>query len=365
MTDSALFRHINWGIAACTVALVLIGLFFIYSGSYRLTPDSGTSYVLRQAAWAAIGILAAAFFAVLDYRKLAAFAYFIYAFFVVLLVVMLIASGARRGAQSWFSIGTFAIQPSEFAKVALILALARYLSREGVSRSSPPYLVGALLLAGFPVLLILKQPDFGSAIVLVPVLVAMFVAAGVNWLYLFFMMISGLLSMPLGWLFLKPYQKTRIRIFLNPRLDPLKSGYNAIQSRIAVGSGGLWGQGWLHGTQTHLRFLPERHTDFIFCVLGEEAGFLGCLLVMTLYAAVIFGGLRIAEQSRDEFGRLVAVGVTVLLASHVIVNVGMTIGLLPITGIPLPLMSYGGSSLVSMLVGLGILESICARRYIF
>jgi rod shape determining protein RodA len=193
----------------------------------------------------------------------------------------------------------------------------------------------------------------------------MLVAARVNWLYLFFMMLSGVLSMPLGWLFLKPYQKTRIKIFLNPRLDPLKSGYNAIQSRIAVGSGGLWGQGWLHGPQTHLRFLPERHTDFIFCVLGEETGFLGCILVMVLYATIIFNGLLIAEQSRDEFGRLVAVGVTALLASHVIINIGMTIGLLPITGIPLPLMSYGGSSLVSTLIGLGILESICARRYIF
>lgn len=365
MTDSALFRHINWSIVACTLAIVALGLVFIYSGSYQLMPGAGTSYVCRQAAWTAIGIVVAVLFVMLDYRKLAAFAYFIYAFFIALLVIMLVASDPRRGAQSWFSVGAFAVQPSEFAKIALILALARYLSREGVSRSSPAYLAGALLLAGFPLLLILKQPDFGSAIVFIPVLAAMLIAAGVNWLYLFLMVITGVLSMPLGWLFLKPYQKMRIRIFLNPRLDPLKSGYNAIQSRIAVGSGGLWGQGWLHGTQTHLRFLPERHTDFIFCVLGEEAGFLGCVLVMGLYAAVVFNGLRIAEQSRDEFGRLVAVGVTALLASHVIINVGMTIGLLPITGIPLPLMSYGGSSLLSMLVGLGILESICARRYIF
>ena len=365
MTESALFRHINWSIVACTLAIVVLGLVFIYSGSYQLMPGSGTSYVCRQVAWTAIGIVVAAFFVILDYRKLATFAYFIYAFFIVLLVVTLIVTDPRRGAQSWFSIGAFAVQPSEFAKVALILALARYLSREGVSRSSPSYLVGALLLAGFPILLILKQPDFGSAVVFIPVLAAMLIAAGVNWLYLFLMVISGVLSMPIGWRLLKPYQQMRIRIFLNPMLDPLKSGYNAIQSRIAVGSGGIWGQGWLHGTQTHLRFLPERHTDFIFCVLGEETGFLGCILVMVLYAVVIFNGLRIAEQSRDEFGRLVAVGVTVLLASHVMINIGMTIGLLPITGIPLPLMSYRGSSLVSMLIGLGILESICARRYIF
>lgn len=365
MTGIGLSRHINWSIVACTLALVILGLIFIYSGSYQLMPDARTSYVLRQITWALIGGLAASLFVMLDYRKLATIAFFIYAFFSALLIVVLLTSDPRRGAQSWFSIGAFAVQPSEFAKVALILALARYLSRGDAPRHSPSYLAGALLLALFPVLLILKQPDLGSAIVFIPVLIAMLVAAGVNWSYLFYITIAGILSLPLGWLFLKPYQQTRIRVFLNPQLDPLKSGYNAIQSMIAVGSGGLWGQGWLHGTQTHLRFLPERHTDFIFCVLGEETGFLGCLLVVTLYAIIAFGGLRIAEQSRDEFGRLVAVGVTVLLASHVAINIGMTIGLLPITGLPLPLMSYGGSSLVSTLICLGILQSICARRYIF
>ena len=365
MIGVAIFRHINWSIAACALALVILGLIFIYSGCYQLTPDARTSYVLRQIAWAAIGMLVAAFFVMLDYRKLATIASFIYAFFIALLTAVLLTSDPRRGAQSWFSIGTFAVQPSEFAKVALILALARYLSRGDVSRKSPSYLAGALLLALFPVLLILKQPDLGSAIVFIPVLIAMLVAARMNWVYLFYVMITGVLSLPLGWRFLKPYQQARIRVFLNPQLDPLKSGYSAIQSMIAVGSGGVWGQGWLHGTQTHLRFLPERHTDFIFCVLGEETGFLGCLLVVILYAIIAFNGLRIAEQSRDEFGRLVAVGVTVLLASHVAINIGMTIGLLPITGLPLPLMSYGGSSLVSTLICLGILQSICARRYIF
>lgn len=365
MIDLSHYRHTSWAITACASAIVALGLAFIYSASLGMGEGAGSAYVARQAAWAAIGLASAALLAATDYRRLASSAYLLYGVCILVLVLLVAASDARRGARSWFSIGAFAVQPSEFAKIVLILALARYLSREDAPRRSASYLGGALLLAAVPVALILREPDLGTALVFAPVILAMLLVAGARGAYLSGILLTGLLSLPAGWLFLKPYQKLRIKVFLDPQLDPLRAGYNAIQSRIAVGSGGVWGQGWLHGTQTHLRFLPERHTDFIFCVLAEEAGFLGCALLLALYATVILAGLRIAEQARDEFGKLVAVGITVLLAAHVVINIGMTIGLLPITGLPLPLMSYGGSSLVGTCISLGILQSISARRYVF
>lgn len=365
MLDLSLFRHTSWGVTACACALIALGLAFIYSGSYQMGKDAGGTYVMRQAAWAVAGLVLAGLLVMLDYRKLAVSAFLIYGAFIVLLLLLLVTSDPRRGARSWFSVGAFAVQPSEFAKIALILALAKYLSREDIPRRTASYLGGALLLAAVPIALILKEPDLGTALVFIPVIFAMLLTAGARGVYLGGMLLAGIFSLPLGWMVLKPYQKLRIKVFINPQLDPLRSGYNAIQSMIAVGSGGLRGQGWLHGTQTHLRFLPERHTDFIFCVLAEEAGFTGCALVLALYAVIILIGLRIAEQARDEFGKLTAVGITVLLAAHVVINIGMTIGLLPITGLPLPLMSYGGSSLMSICICLGILQSIGARRYIF
>jgi len=365
MVDFSPVRHISWGIVMCTVAIIVVSLFLIYSGSQGLGEDVGVRYVERQVMWGGIGIMIAALLALIDYRKLASSAFLIYFAFLILLVIVLVVSDLRRGAGRWLSVGGFTIQPSEFAKIALILALAKYLSREDMPRNSPAYMVGALLIAAIPMALILKQPDLGTALALVPVVFAMLIVARASWAHLLYIFIVVTLSLPLGWSFLKPYQQTRIKVFLDPQLDPLRAGYNAIQSLIAVGSGGIWGRGWLQGTQTQLRFLPERHTDFIFCVLAEETGFAGCIVLIALYATVIFIGLRIAEQARDEFGRLTALGITVLLTSHVVINIGMTIGLLPITGLPLPLMSYGGSSLVSMCICLGILESICARRYVF
>ncbi|MDD5557117.1 MAG: rod shape-determining protein RodA [bacterium] len=365
MADLKTMRRFNWGVAASAAALILIGLCCIYSATWQPWGGGGVPYVRRQAVWAAAGIAAAALLALFDYRKLAAAAPAIYVTVLLVLAAVLLTADPRRGAQSWFAIGTFAVQPSEFAKIAVVIALAGYLSRGDADRSGARSIAGALLLAGIPAALILRQPDLGTALVIVPVVFAMLFVAGASSLSLLFPIAGGALLLPAGWLLLKPYQQARIRVFLNPQLDPLRSGYNAIQSFIAVGSGGLWGQGWLHGTQTRLRFLPERHTDFIFCVLAEEGGFIGCLLLLALYGALLYGGLRIADASRDEFGRLLATGITALLAAHVVINVGMTMGLLPITGLPLPLMSYGGSSLVSTCISIGLLQSIWSRRYVF
>lgn len=365
MPDLSPFRHTSWGLTACACALIALGLAFIYSGSHQMGKDVGGAYVMRQAVWALAGLVIAGLLVMLDYRRLAASAFMLYGAFIALLLLLIATSDPRRGARSWFGVGAFAFQPSEFAKIALILALARYLSRGDMPRRSATYLGGALLIAALPIGLILKEPDLGTALVFIPVIFAMLLTAGARGVYLAGTLMAGVLSLPIGWAFLKPYQKLRIKVFLNPQLEPLRAGYNAIQSLIAVGGGGLRGQGWLHGTQTHLRFLPERHTDFIFCVLAEESGFMGCVLVLALYAVIVLIGLRIAEQARDEFGKLTAVGITVLLAAHVVINIGMTIGLLPITGLPLPLMSYGGSSLLSICICLGILQGIGARRYIF
>ena len=365
MFNFSVLRNVDGIIIVCVLTLMVVGLVFIYSGSYYLRYDTGTNYMRKQAVWIAAGLLIALGFILLDYRKLAHAAPMLYMLAVIILVLVLLGSDPRRGARSWFFLGGLALQPSEFAKLALILVLGKYLSSDYFSRSSWMYLLGALILTIIPTMLILKQPDLGTAMVFLPVLLAMLIVARANTRSIFSLVIAGFLAMPMCWSILKPYQQSRIKVFLNPQLDPLKSGYNAIQSRIAVGSGGLFGQGWLHGTQTHLRFLPERHTDFIFCVLGEEAGFFGCFFLISLYTIIVLRGLRVADQARDEFGRLVAVGLTVLLASHVVINIGMTIGLLPITGLPLPLMSYGGSSLIITLISIGILESIYARRFVF
>jgi rod shape determining protein RodA len=365
MFDLSTLRNINWVILSAALLIVALGAFFIYSGSYRLSYDTGVNYVEKQLLWSVFGILTACFFAAFDYRKFSYMAFVIYGLTVLMLILVLLAADPRRGARSWLSVGGFSVQPSEFAKIAIILALAKYLSGDYVRRNSFAYILWAVIIAGIPMLLILKQPDLGTAIVLLPVLAVMLVAAGARVTILFYLTAAGLMSAPLTWFFLKPYQQLRIKAFLNPQLDPLRSGYNAIQSQIAVGSGGLLGQGWLHGMQTHLRFLPERHTDFIFSVLGEETGFLGCLLLFVLYMIIIISGFNIAEQAKDSFGKLVAVGVTVLIAAHAIINIGMTIGLLPITGIPLPLMSYGGSSMLTMFICLGLVESVYARRYVF
>jgi rod shape determining protein RodA len=345
--------------------IVGIGMLFIYSGTYGLFYDGGINFVQKQLVWVAVGLALAAFCTVLDYRKLAHFSAFLYVFFIVLLAVVLFTSDPRRGAKSWFFFGFVALQPSEFAKIAIVLLLAHYLSNDYFPRRSRRYFLGAVMVVALPLFLILKQPDLGTAIVLVPVLLAMLIVARARTRYLVYLLIIGTCALPLCWSLLKPYQQSRIKVFLNPQLDPLRSGYNAIQSQIAVGSGGFSGQGWLHGTQTHLRFLPERHTDFIFCIIGEETGFLGAFLLIGLYMILLARGFLIAEQSRDEYGSLLGVGLTMLIAAHVAINIGMTVGLLPITGIPLPLMSYGGSSMLSTLIALGILQSIRVRRYVF
>ncbi|MDP8248170.1 MAG: rod shape-determining protein RodA [Candidatus Tritonobacter lacicola] len=358
-----LSKRYDYAIPVCAGLLIVFGLMFIHSAS--CSESAPSPYIGKQLLWAAIGLLGLLILAHLDYRHIGTLAPFLYAAALVLLVAVLYLSAPLRGARSWLSLGPVSFQPSEFAKLAIIAVLAKFLSGFHRHRERLWFMAVPLLIVLLPVFLILEQPDLGSALILMPVLFSMLYVSGVKPRYLAFVFLLALLSLPVLWMFLRPYQQARLRIFINPGLDPMGLGYNAIQSKVAVGSGGFFGNGWLHGAQTHLKFLPERHTDFIFSVIGEEWGFAGGVVVIGLFMIIIFRGFGIAAQARDPFGRLLAVGVVVMLAAYVMINAGMTIGLMPITGLPFPLVSYGGSSLITALLSIGVLEGVRAKRYAY
>ena len=258
------------------------------------------------------------------------------------------------------------MEPSELAKLALVLVMVRYL-REEPPRGGWSFrqmIIPAMLL-GVPLALVLKQPDLGTGIILALVTATLVFASGLNGRVLLVAMLAAALAAPAGWHYLKPYQKQRLVSFINPQSDPLGAGYHIIQSEIAIGAGGAWGKGFLKGTQARLNFLPEQTTDFIFSVFAEEFGFAGSILLMALYAGVIARGLWIARHARDRFGQLLAVGLTAIVFWQVAINVGMASGVLPVVGIPLPLVSYGGSSLIAMMAAMGVMISINTRRYLF
>lgn len=356
-----LFKDIYYPLLFSVVILALVGVLFIYSASYR---DPG-DYEIKQLFWVAIGLLVMIAVPAVGYRPFLSVAYLFYGFSIILLILVDWFGHTRLGAQRWLDFGPFAIQPSEFAKLGTLLALVNYLgSRNPVEKQSKTVL-GALILIGIPIILVMKQPDLGSALLFIPMALAMFFLWGIRWRFL--IAGAGMLAVavPFAWELLKDYQRKRILVFLNPNLDPLGAGYTAIQSKIAVASGGLWGKGYLAGTQTHLHFVPEHHTDFIFCVIGEELGFLGSLLIICLYAYLFNAIFLIMQHTTDIKAKLLCGGVLALLFAHVIINIGMTVGLMPIAGVPLPLISYGGSSFVMNCIALGLVLSVYKERSIF
>ncbi len=360
-----LLGRLDWTMVLAIAALLMVGITFIYSASYRSDDLPAGSFFEKQILWALMGIGIFLVFAAVDYHQLRDASWALYALGLVLLILVLLIGKKVYGAYRWLNLFGIQVQPSEFAKVATMIALARFLSRPGRSMA-PLKLVGqVLLIMAVPFLLILKEPDLGTASVLVPVAFFMMFAAGVPIRTLALLVLIGILLMPLGWFVLGDYQRERILVFLDPGRDPLGAGWNKIQSAIAVGSGGFWGKGYLRGTQNLLGFLPRTvaPTDFIYSVIAEEMGFAGSTLLLALYATVLTGGIRAALLARDKMGRLLAVGVTSSLFFHVAVNMAMTIGLLPITGLPLPLLSYGGSFMISTMIGLGIVQSVYIRRF--
>lgn len=359
-----LLRRMDWGMLVAVGALLGVGVLFIYSACYRGDPDTVAPFYRKQMAWSGAGGIAFAVLTFLDYRRLAEQAWPIYAVGIALLLLVLFVGPTINNAKRWLDLPGVRVQPSEFAKLSTLLALARYLARPGLNLAHPQVVLSTGAIAVVPFVLVVLEPDLGTAAVLVPTTFMLLYAAGVPLKTLGLLVLIGLLLLPVGWFALKGYQQERILVFFEPAKDPLGAGWNKIQSQIAVGSGGLMGKGYLAGTQNVLGFLPRNvaPTDFIYSVIAEETGFVGSALVLSLYGAVITAAIRAALISRDKLGRLLSVGVAVMFFSHVFVNIAMTIGLMPITGLPLPLVSYGGSFTVSIMAALGLTQSVYVRR---
>ncbi|MFC1577323.1 rod shape-determining protein RodA [Candidatus Omnitrophota bacterium] len=352
-------------ICFATAALLLLGVLFLYSATYNMTPEFSKSLLLKHVLRAVIGILCLLMIVGIDYQRIIDASYVIYAVNVFLLVMLLFMGDVRLGAQRWFAIGGLTVQPAEFIKISLILALAAYIGHKRQQMDDPGSLAAPFALAAVPFFLIVAQPDLGTALLLLPILLAMLFIGGSALRHLCVISGLGIMSMPLFWRFLRDYQKDRLLVFINPNVDPLGAGYTIIQSKIAVGSGGLFGKGWLSGTQSQFNFLTERHTDFIFSVVGEEWGFVGSMVLVALYLLIILRAFSILNSTNDIYGKLIVAGVISLLSVQVFVNLGMAIGIMPVVGLPLPLISYGGSSLIATLIAIGLLLNIGLRRSIF
>lgn len=357
-----LLRRTDLTLIAAAAAIVIMSLIIIGSATHVNTPSEERYwFVQRQGISIIVDIALAIFLMNFDYKILQRYGNHFYVFNLILLILVMLIGQTALGAQRWIALGPISIQPSEFSKLIMIIALAALMEKRGRIRS----LSDLTPVAGYvlvPFLLVLKQPDLGTSLVFLAIFFGMVFVAGIRLRILFGIFGLGLAAMPVLWHFLKDYQKMRIMVFMDPNVDPLGAGYHIIQSKIAIGSGLLFGKGLFGGTQSQLNFLPENHTDFIFSVVGEELGFVGCAVLLLLYLIVLWRGIKIAQDASDTFGRLLAVGITSMIAFHVLVNVGMTMGIMPVTGIPLPLMSYGVSSLTTNIMAIAILLNIQLRR---
>ncbi len=359
LTLPARFRRLNGGMIALIVMIGLIGIALLYSaGGKHWTPWAGP-----QLARFAAGLCLMMALALTDVRVWLRFAYPMYGVMLALLVIVELMGHIGMGAQRWINLGFFVLQPSELMKITLVLALAKYfhgLSPEDITH--PMKLIAPAAMVCAPVGLVLLQPNLGTALLLTFASAAVFWAAGVRWWkFALVLALAGLL-LPIAWHHLHEYQRARLMTFMNPAADPLGHGYNIMQSKIALGSGGLFGRGFGQGPQSQLQFLPEKHTDFIFVVLAEEFGLVGALFLLFLYFLLIAYGFIIAWTCRNPFGRLAALGLTVSFFLYVFVNVAMVTGTIPVVGIPLPLVSYGGTAMLTLLIGCGVLLSISVHR---
>ncbi len=351
--------QVNWGLVLLLAAISAIGFAMLYSAA----DGSFQPWASRQMARFALGMGLLLVIALVDLRFWLRWAYLIYLGALVLLVAVEILGTVGMGAQRWISLGPLNLQPSELMKIALVVVLARYyhaLPQDSVSRFR--YLLWPLVLTLLPALLVMRQPDLGTAILLVMIAAGMLFMAGVR-LWLFGLVIGlAAAAAPIAWQFLKPYQKNRIFTFFDPGSDPLGSGYHILQSKIALGSGGVFGKGFMAGSQSHLNFLPEKQTDFIFTMLAEEFGMLGAAGLLGLYLLVLVYGFAIALRAQSHFGRLLAMGISISFFLYVFINMAMVMGLVPVVGVPLPLISYGGTSMLTLLMGFGLLIGVHVHR---
>ncbi len=364
--DRRLLYHFDWTVLSLALALCGVGVLSVVSATWGGRHHGLDPLVMRQLVWVGAGSALMIAAALLDYRALAAYAYPFYVVAVGLLIVVAVAGHSTGGSRRWINLGVLNLEPSEIAKLAVVLVMVRYL------REEPPkggwglthLLIPAAMLA-VPVALVLKQPDLGTGLILILITATLIFVSGLNWRVMAALGLAAMLAAPAAWHYLKPYQRERLVSFINPQSDPLGSGYHIIQSEIAIGSGGKWGKGFLKGTQARLNFLPEQTTDFIFAAYAEEFGYFGSMALLALYAALIARGIWIARHARDRFGALLAIGFTGVIFWQVAINIGMATGMLPVVGITLPLVSYGGSSLIAMMIAMGMMISVNMRRYLF
>lgn len=377
-----LLTRMSWPMTLAILALLIIGVLFVY-GACFISDDRPVRQLYRkQIVWAVLGLMCYCGFAATDYRKLRRLSWTFYGVSIALLLLVLFIGTTIYGARRWLMFLGIGIQPSEIAKFAAVFVLARKLSRPGLNLGQPRALLETLAIVAVPMMLILLEPDLGTALIFVPMTLAMMYAAGMPMRVLNFILLIGAVAVAvfmaamfvppalgmtreqhaevLDWIFLSPYHYDRMAVFFDSDLDPLGAGWNRSQSEIAVGSGGLWGKGYLKGTQNILGFLPRSvaPTDFIFAVIAEEKGFMGTLTVLTLFALLLSSGLSAALAAPDKMGRLLCVGFMALIFCHVLVNIAMTVGFMPITGLPLPLLSYGGSFMIVTMTSLGIVQSV-------
>ncbi|MCM8829902.1 MAG: rod shape-determining protein RodA [Candidatus Omnitrophica bacterium] len=339
--------------------LLFIGVLILFSASKGVLAKEGI--FLKQCLWIIIATIAGVFIKKIDYRDFQRIAPLLYFIISLLLIAVLFLGSA--GASRWIRLGIFNLQPSEFAKLITVITLAAYLAEKDIKRF--PVLIVSLFIVGIPFLLVLKQPNLGTAFIFIVIFFAIIYEAGATRRQIITLFMLGLLSSPFMWFIMRPYQRERILTFLNPMRDPLGKGYNLIQSIITIGSGGLFGKGFLRGTQTKLAFLPEYHTDFIFCAFAEEFGFIGVIVLLGIYFMFFKSIVEVIYYTRERFARLLATGILVMFIAHVVINTGMTMGLFPVVGIPLPFISYGGSSLMVSLISVVIVANIKENTIMF
>jgi rod shape determining protein RodA len=358
--DRRLLQNVDWALLVVAFALIMMSSVTLAS---LHVGRAGGSVVMRQLLWFTIGLAVMVLVASLDYRQLVRAAPALYFVGLAALIAVFVLGRTVSGAKRWIVMGPLSVQPSELFKLCFLLMAVWAVTSRWAQPVGRTTILISLPIVAVPAVLIIKQPDLGTALLLIPVMTTLLIGAGLRMKTLGALALAALAAMPLAWMALKEYQRERILVFLDPFRDPLGSAYNVIQAKIAIGSGQLMGKGVAGATQSRLAFLPERHTDFIFAVFAEMWGFVGCLILLLCYVLLLLRGFDIAATAREPVGRLVALGATSLFAAQVLINVGMVTGLLPVVGIPLPLMSYGGSSMVTSCLTLGLLLSVRMRQF--
>jgi rod shape determining protein RodA len=355
------FRDFDWPLLAVALIICALGVLQIYSATHDTRWQDAW---WKQIIWIAIAMGLMWIASSIDYHTLLAQVPLMYGLSIASLVAVLAVGRLVFGSRRWIHVLGFNFQISEFVKLVIILMVARYLSELKSDRVRARDLLKLGGLVGIPVALVMYQPDLGTGLTYLPILAAGILIAGIRWHYLAAIALVGALALPVGWLFLKDYQRTRLVTFIEPSRDPRGAGYQVIQSKIAVGDGGMWGRGVTRGTQTQLRFLPVPHTDFIFSAFAEEHGFVGVAVVLGLYFLLLMQIVQNAQMAPDRSGMYICMGVATLLLFHLLVNVGMVVGRMPVTGIPLPLMSSGGSNMFSVFMMLGLVNNVRLRRFV-